>query len=121
MEYKLLQNFSDKQFFPILSIAPDFEANHKTNVYNCSGEYGIGYAINTGREFYFDLDDFDLIKDYCWYEQINKGGYHSLEARDYKNGGKLIRMHYLFGCKGWDHEDRNALNNTKQYFLTSAE
>lgn len=22
-------------------------------------------------------------------------------------------MHYLFGCKGWDHEDRNALNNRR--------
>ena len=91
----------------------DFEANHKTNIYDYSREYGVGYAINTGREFYFDWDDFDLIKDYCWYEQINKCGYHSLETRDYKNGNKLIRMHYLFGCKGWDHEDRNALNNRR--------
>lgn len=91
----------------------DFESNHKTNKYDYSGEFGVGYAINTGTEFYFDWDDFDLIKDYCWYENVNKGGYHSLEARDYKNGGKLMRMHYLFGCKGWDHEDRNALNNRR--------
>ena len=87
------------------------EVNHKTNQYDYSHDYGVGYAINTGSEFYFDWENFDKIKDYCWYENVNKCGYHSLEARDYKNGGKLIRMHYLFGCKGWDHIDRNALNN----------
>ena len=73
----------------------------------------LGFAINTGNEFYFDWEDFDLVKDYCWYENINKGGYHALEARDYKNDGKLIRMHYLFGYKGYDHEDRNPLNNRR--------
>lgn len=97
----------------------DFEANHKTNKYDLSGEYGIGYAINTNKEFYFDLEDYDKIKDYCWYENINKGGYHSLEARDYKDGGKLIRMHYLFGCKGHDHKDRNPLNNKKENLRTA--
>ena len=91
----------------------DFEANHKTNNYDYSREYGVGFAINTGNEFYFDWEDFDLVKDYCWYENINKGGYHALEARDYKNDGKLIRMHYLFGYKGYDHEDRNPLNNRR--------
>ena len=61
------------------------EVNRKTNIYDYSKEYGVGYTINTNREFYFDWDDFDLIKDYCWYEQVNKDGYHSLEARDWKN------------------------------------
>ena len=28
----------------------------KYNTYNLDGEYGIGYAINTNNEFYFDLD-----------------------------------------------------------------
>lgn len=97
----------------------DSEVNHKTNTYDYSREYGVGYAINTGREFYFDWEDFDLIRDYCWYENVNKCGYHSLEARDFKNDCKLIRMHYLLGCKGWDHKDRNALNN-RRYNLRKA-
>lgn len=91
----------------------EFEANKKINNYDESREYGVGFAINTGNEFYFDWDDYELIKDYCWYENINKGGYHSLEARDFKNNGRLIRMHYLLGCKGYDHIDRNALNNRR--------
>jgi len=42
------------------------------NFYNLSGEYGVGYT-SKGEEFYFDLEDYDKIKDYCWY--IDKTGY----------------------------------------------
>ena len=38
----------------------------KYNIYDLSGEYGIGYTLK-GEEFYFDLEDYDKIKDYCWY------------------------------------------------------
>ena len=31
-----------------------------------SHDYGIGWTHNTNEEFYFDLEDYDLIKDYCW-------------------------------------------------------
>lgn len=89
------------------------EAQRKTNIYDLSGKYGIGYAINTNNEFYFDLEDYDKIKDYCWYENVNKGGYHSLETRDWKNNNNLIRMCWLLGCKGYDHVDRNPLNNRR--------
>ena len=46
--------------------------NKKYNTYNLSGEYGIGYTTK-GEEFYFDLEDYDKIKDYCWY--IDENGY----------------------------------------------
>lgn len=44
----------------------------KYNKYDLSGAYGIGYA-SKGEEFYFDLEDYDKIKDYYWYK--NKKGY----------------------------------------------
>lgn len=47
------------------------ETHKKHNNYNLSGEYGIGYTSN-GEEFYFDLDDYYKIKDYCWFKN-NKG------------------------------------------------
>ena len=47
-------------------------ANKKYNTYDLTGEYGIGYTTN-GEEFYFDLEDYDLIKDYCW--SIDNHGY----------------------------------------------
>lgn len=38
----------------------------KKNKYDLSGEYGIGYTVK-GEEFYFDLEDYDKIKDFYWY------------------------------------------------------
>lgn len=48
------------------------DKNKKYNDYNLDGEYGIGYTSN-GDEFYFDLEDYDKIKDYCW--TISAHGY----------------------------------------------
>jgi len=39
----------------------------KYNTYNLLGEYGIGYTSDS-EEFYFDLEDYDKIKGYCWYK-----------------------------------------------------
>ena len=47
------------------------ERSHK-DIYDLSGEYGIGYDYN-GNKFYFDLEDYDKIKNYYWL--INKNGY----------------------------------------------
>ena len=33
------------------------------NNYNLNGDYGIGYCTNTGNEFYFDLEDYELKAD----------------------------------------------------------
>ena len=41
--------------------------NKKYNSYDLTGNYGIGYD-SKGNEFWFDLEDYDLIKDYCWYK-----------------------------------------------------
>lgn len=69
----------------------------KYNTYDLSGEYGIGYTFKD-EEFYFDLEDYDKIKDYCWY--IRDDGYvmtniylenrtiglHQIIMHDIKNG-----------------------------------
>ena len=39
--------------------------NKKYNTYDLSGEYGIGYTEDS-TIFYFDLEDYDKIKDYYW-------------------------------------------------------
>ena len=48
------------------------ELKKKYNRYDLSGQYGIGYTFK-GEEFYFDLEDYDKIKDYCW--SISRRGY----------------------------------------------
>lgn len=40
----------------------------KYNKYDLTKDYGIGYTSNRGKKFYFDLEDFDKIKNYCWLE-----------------------------------------------------
>lgn len=36
------------------------------NRYDLSGEFGKGWT-NKEEEFWFDLEDFDKIKNYCWH------------------------------------------------------
>ena len=62
----------------------------KYNLYNLSGSYGIGYTLN-GEEFWFDLEDYDLIKNYCWF--ITDKGY--VRTTDANNNFKPIYLHRL--------------------------
>ena len=72
----------------------------KYNTYDLSGEYGIGYTSN-GEEFYFDLEDYDKIKDYCWY--IRDDGY--VATNDFNNNYKALKLHKLLlsNAKVVDH------------------
>lgn len=81
----------------------------KYNVYDLSGDFGIGYTSNTNEEFYFDLCDYDKIKDVCW--SVNSGGYVCGRYID----GKSIKLHQLvMGCKHIDHINHNTFDNRKQ-------
>lgn len=51
-----LKNFGGKRYY---------------NEYNLSGKYGVGYCRNTGKQFLFDIDDYEQIKNYCWMEDAN--------------------------------------------------
>ena len=85
----------------------------KYNRYDLSGVCGVGWTSNTNEEFYFDIEDYDKIKDYCWYSQSHTDGYCSLETRDPVTGTHT-RMHILLGFKWHDHIDRNPFNNCKE-------
>lgn len=61
--------------------------NKKYNKYDLSGNYGIGYTLKN-EPFYFDKEDFDLIKDYCWY--ISPQGYVINQTEDH-----TVYMHRL--------------------------
>ena len=87
--------------------------NKKYNEYDLSGEYGIGYCSNTNTLFYFDLEDYDKIKDYCWSEHILDNGYHELTAWEPKKCSN-VNMHWIILGIYYDHIDRNPLNNRKE-------
>lgn len=91
-------------------------SHKKFNKYDLSKKYGIGWTTNTNREFYFDLEDYDKIKKYCWCE--TPSGY--LRANDLVPfSRKNIRMHRLvmgkFDDDGLviDHINHNTLDNRK--------
>lgn len=84
----------------------------KYNAYDLSGEYGVGWTSNTNKEFYFDLEDYDKIKDYCWREAKSAPNYSYLVAWDIDKK-KRIKMLNLLGGIHWDHKNRNPLDNRK--------
>lgn len=61
--------------------------NKKYNRYDLSGSFGVGYT-SKNEEFYFDLEDYDMIKDICWYK--DEHGYIVNKTDD-----GLILMHRL--------------------------
>lgn len=89
------------------------ETKKKTNKYDLSGEYGIGWTSNTNEEFYFDLDDYDKIKDICWYaHKMNNNGYIRIYGENCETH-KQVSMAQVI-CGDWmDHIDRNTFNNKK--------
>ena len=88
------------------------KANKKYNRIEYREDYCVGWTTNTNVEFYFDIGDKELVEKYAWCERIHKSGYHELIAYDSETQ-RLIKMHHLFGCKGYDHIDRNPLNNRR--------
>lgn len=48
----------------------------KLNNYDLTKEYGIGYTSNSNHKFYFDLEDYEKIKNYTWHSnKIGKSIY----------------------------------------------
>ena len=88
-------------------------SRRKTNIYNLDGEFGIGWTTNTNREFYFDLEDYDKIKDYAWYEAKVRDDYHYIGTNDYVNNVS-IRLHWIICGKNYDHKNRNPFDNRKE-------
>ena len=80
----------------------------KRNKYDLTGEYGIGWATNTSHEFYFDLEDYDKIKDYCWFE--NNGGYISTSSPN----APYRKMHQLIKGRFADHINRLRYDNRRE-------
>lgn len=76
------------------------QANKKYNTYDLLGEYGVGYT-SKGEEFYFDLEDYDKIKDYCWW--MTEQGY--IITRN--NDGQGLFLHRLIMF------DKDEIKNSK--------
>ena len=103
------------------------KSKHRINQYDLESNcYGVGYTTNFNDEFLFDLEDYDKIKDYCWYTHVGKTGYKSVVTNGlvddkYKTG---VKLHYIItGMKHLDHHNRNTFDNRKEnlHFATKQE
>jgi hypothetical protein len=84
--------------------------SRKTNKYDLSNTFGIGYTSNTNNLFIFDLEDYEKIKNYCWYETTN----NYIETRTNR---KRIALHTLVlnvkNSDEIDHINREKNDNRK--------
>lgn len=88
-----------------------WESRKKYNIYDLSSEYGIGYTTNNNTPFYFDKEDYDLIKNYAWKENPTK--YISTNI-----GDKSVFLHrFVMRCedknKEIDHINHKPNDNRK--------
>jgi len=85
--------------------------NKKYNTYDLTSDYGVGYTFK-GEEFFFDLDDYNKIKDYCW--RIDEDGYIATTLNR-----KNILMHRLvMNCPDdmeVDHKFHNNYDCRKEF------
>lgn len=92
--------------------------NKKYNLYDLSGEYGIGFCTN-GRSFYFDLEDYEKIKGYCW-TQSSDDDYVKASSDSVTGEHKRITMSRLIMglCHDdnilVDHRNHNKSDNRKE-------
>lgn len=90
--------------------------NKKYNTYDLFGEYGIGYTTK-GEPFYFDKEDYDLIKDYCW--MIGNDGYVKTTLHNNNETSTLLFHRYIFKLDDKqnnfvDHINHITIDNRKQ-------
>jgi hypothetical protein len=85
------------------------EERVKLNTYDLSHSYGICWTSNTNKEFYFDLEDYALIKNYTW---IERKGY--IYSTDGVNFHRLVMQCSDNDDIVVDHINHNALDNRKK-------
>lgn len=90
----------------------------KYNTYLLYDDYGV-CSMNGNNEFYFDLDDYDLVRQYYW--SVNSSGYASSYYFTRDNNGKRIHhtklLHRIImnapNNMDVDHINHNKLDNRK--------
>lgn len=94
----------------------------KLNKYDLTGEYGIGWTSNTNKEFYFDLEDYEKIKNYTWREgrkKKNSGYVIAQKELPKTSDGKRQIETYIFHklivpYELVDHINQNKMDNRKE-------
>lgn len=82
------------------------------NKYEFADEYVIGYTSNTNKQFIFDVDDYEKVSKYHWYEETN--GYIRSSGKRKEDKISLHRLIMGFPENiGIDHINHNTFDNRK--------
>lgn len=83
------------------------------NKYEFHENYVVGYTHNNNTPFYVDIEDYEKIKPFTWYDR-NTNGVKTI-ATSMKIDGKThsVVMHVFLGYKHHDHINNNELDNRK--------
>lgn len=85
--------------------------NKKGNKYDLSGDYGICYFNDNKGQFIFDKEDYEKIKDYCWYK-----GNRGYAIHDRINRKSILAHRLITDCPNGmvvDHINHDTLDNRK--------
>jgi hypothetical protein len=107
-----------------LSMKESGERIRKHNVFNLDDEFtGVGYATNTGTEFYFDKEDYNLIKERTWFEKTINGvrtGYIYTKIWNQNKSHNVFLHRFILEQNGVniddkdvDHINHKTYDNTK--------
>lgn len=88
----------------------------KYNTYDLDGEFGKGWTTNSNKEFWFDIEDYEKIKDYCWNEDNYGYIVTRFKINDHNIRYKLHRL--IMGVDDIkievDHINHNLMDVRKQ-------
>lgn len=82
------------------------------NKYEFTDEYVIGYTSNTNKPFIFDINDFEKVSKYHWYEETNGYIRSSGKRKEDKIFLHRLIMDFPDGV-GIDHINHNTFDNRK--------
>ena len=87
------------------------EKNSRQNAYKLiNNEYYIGYT-QSGEEFYFDKEDFEIVSQYCW--SVDKSNGYIKTIDNINNTGKLYLHRLVMKCKKNDGITIDHINRSK--------
>ena len=83
------------------------------NKYEFHENYAVGYTHNNNTPFYIDIEDYEKVKPFTWYDR-NTNSVKTI-ATSMKIDGKThsVVMHVFLGYKHHDHINNNELDNRK--------
>jgi len=89
-----------------------YSDKNRYNTYDLTGEYGIGQDSNN-KYFYFDLEDYDKIKNICWIE--NEDGYFKSTINNKHIFLHRIILNIVDDLVDGDHIYHRKYDNRKKY------